>query len=53
MGELLSKNPPSPFPKEYGALRVRRTRLQRALIDVVPKGNIKLGKRLVSIEDLG
>lgn len=34
-------------------MRVRRTRLQRSLIDVVPKGIIQLQKRLTSIEDLG
>jgi len=46
------KNPPSTFPPEDQALRVRRTRLQKCLLDVVPKGIIQLNKRLVSVEDL-
>lgn len=46
------KNPLSPFPKEYQALRVKRTRLQKSLLDAVPKGIIQLNKRLVSMEDL-
>jgi len=42
----------SPEPK-YRGQRVRRTRLQKALIAKVPEGVIKLRKRLVSLADLG
>lgn len=42
----------SALPK-YRGQRVRRTRLQRALIAQVPEGIIKLRKRLASLNDLG
>jgi len=37
----------------YGPSRVRRTRLQSALREKVPEGVIRLGKKLVQLEDLG
>lgn len=46
------KNPAS-LPLKYRSRRVRRTRLQAALIAKVPQGIIQLNKRLVSIEDAG
>lgn len=38
--------------KKYRAQRVRRTRLQAALIGKVPEGIIRLRKRLVQLTDL-
>lgn len=40
------------LPHKYFAQRVRRTRLQSALLAEVPKDIIQLKKRLVSLEDL-
>jgi len=52
-GDFVTKNPPSSFPKEYQTLRVKRTRLQKALLETVPQGIIRLDKRLIFMEDLG
>lgn len=38
---------------QYRGQRVRRTRLQAALIAKVPEGAIKLRKRLISLENIG
>ncbi|PSS12635.1 hypothetical protein M430DRAFT_145036 [Amorphotheca resinae ATCC 22711] len=52
-GELIAtRGPPSHIPYKYYPQRVRRTRLQFALLSKVPKGIIQLRKRLVSIENL-
>jgi salicylate hydroxylase len=51
-GELVNSPSPSNLPLKYQSQRVRRTRLQSALISKVPKGIIQLKKRLVSLEDL-
>jgi salicylate hydroxylase len=37
----------------FASIRARRTRLQAALLEKVPKGIIQFGKKLVEIEDLG
>lgn len=53
-GELVRSYPASDLslPRKYFAQRVRRTRLQSALLAEVPKDIIQLKKRLVSLEDL-
>lgn len=52
-GELLKQTSPSPLlPLKYHPRRVRRTRLQGALLKRVPGGIIHLSKRLVSLENL-
>lgn len=51
-GELVSASSPSTLPLKYQSQRVRRTRLQSALLSKVPQGIIQLKKRLVSLEDL-
>jgi salicylate hydroxylase len=51
-GNLLAKRGPSSLPIEYQSRRVRRTRLQRALINQVPAGFIQLRKELTLIEDI-
>ncbi|KAJ9312342.1 hypothetical protein DTO271D3_7358 [Paecilomyces variotii] len=52
-GELLKQTSPSPLlPLKYHPRRVRRTRLQGALLKHVPGGIIHLSKRLVSLENL-
>ncbi|RFU30121.1 hypothetical protein B7463_g6227, partial [Scytalidium lignicola] len=51
-GEVLSSTGPSSLATEYQPRRVRRTRLQSALISRVPPGIIRLNKRLVALEDL-
>lgn len=50
-GELLKASGPS-GPLKYQPQRVRRTRLQSALISKVPDGVIKLNKKLSSLEKL-
>ncbi|KAL3452136.1 hypothetical protein BJX65DRAFT_206346 [Aspergillus insuetus] len=37
----------------FASIRARRTRLQAALLEKVPQGTIKFGKKLVEIRDLG
>ena len=44
--------PPSSIPTRYHPRRVRRTRLQSALVSKVPEGVIQLKKRLVSLQDI-
>ncbi|EED14445.1 monooxygenase, putative [Talaromyces stipitatus ATCC 10500] len=51
-GALLKKRGPSALPVKYQSRRVRRTRLQRALLNQVPAGIIHLRKELTSIEDV-
>ncbi|KAJ9226734.1 hypothetical protein DTO027B5_1930 [Paecilomyces variotii] len=52
-GQLLKQTSPSPLlPLKYHPRRVRRTRLQDALLKHVPGGIILLSKRLVSLENL-
>lgn len=51
-GNLLAKRGPSSLPVQYQSQRVRRTRLQKALINQVPSGIIQLRKELVSIENI-
>lgn len=52
-GELLRQTSPSALlPLKYRSRRVRRTRLQSALLKRVPEGIIQLNKRLVSLENL-
>jgi len=51
-GDLVRKSPASTSPPQYKSRRVRRTRLQSALMAKVPKGLIQLNKRLESLEDL-
>jgi salicylate hydroxylase len=51
-GDILKTTPPSTHPLRYHPQRVRRTRLQSALISKVPDGVIKLNKRLVGLENL-
>jgi hypothetical protein len=48
MGERI----PTAVAPKYRAQRVRRTRLQQALIAKVPKGVIKLRKKLVSLQNI-
>lgn len=50
---MLKANGPSSLPLQYQPQRVRRTRLQSALVAKVPEGIIKLQKRLASLENLG
>ncbi len=53
-GELVGRSrPPADLPIQYQPRRVRRTRLQAALVSKVPPGVIHLNKRLVSLQDLG
>ncbi|EXJ94920.1 hypothetical protein A1O1_00038 [Capronia coronata CBS 617.96] len=52
-GEVVGSAGPSKVPLKYHPRRVRRTRLQKALISKVPPGIIKLNKHVSSIEDLG
>ncbi|EPE34775.1 FAD/NAD(P)-binding protein [Glarea lozoyensis ATCC 20868] len=51
-GEIVKESPLSKYPIRYHPQRVRRTRLQSALISKVPEGVIKLNKKLVGLEDL-
>ena len=51
-GEILSSRPSTALEPKYRAQRVRRTRLQSALIKQVPKGVIKLRKKLESVVDI-
>ncbi|RAO72346.1 uncharacterized protein BHQ10_008358 [Talaromyces amestolkiae] len=51
-GNLLAKRGPSNLPLKYQSRRVRRTRLQKALINQVPAGIIQLRKELLSIENI-
>ncbi|KAH8691159.1 putative FAD-binding monooxygenase [Talaromyces proteolyticus] len=51
-GEIRSERPAqSSLPPKYRSHRVRRTRLQSALISKVPQGIIQLNRRLVSLHD--
>jgi salicylate hydroxylase len=54
-GEVLKENVFDSGDKDakYRSQRVRRTRLQAALVKQVPEGIIKLRKRLLSLTDLG
>ncbi|QKX58373.1 uncharacterized protein TRUGW13939_05495 [Talaromyces rugulosus] len=53
-GEIKRVKPaPSSVPLKYRSRRVKRTRLQAALISKVPPGIIQLNKKLVSIHDAG
>ncbi|KAE8548962.1 hypothetical protein EYB25_009345 [Talaromyces marneffei] len=47
------KPAPSSLPLKYRSKRVRRSRLQAALVSKVPPGIIQLNKKLVSIHDAG
>lgn len=40
------------LPEKYLPRRVRRTRLQRALLRKVPKGVVQLGRKVVGLKDL-
>ncbi|KAH8817434.1 salicylate hydroxylase [Xylogone sp. PMI_703] len=51
-GEIISSAGPSSLALEYQPQRVRRTRLQSALISRVPPGIIQLNKRLEAVENL-
>lgn len=51
-GEVLSTTGPSTLPLQYHPRRVRRTRLQSALISRVPPGIIQLNKRLTALENI-
>lgn len=51
-GTLLAKRGASNLPVKYQSRRVRRTKLQKALISQVPAGIIQLRKELISIENL-
>ncbi|GAD94124.1 monooxygenase, putative [Paecilomyces variotii No. 5] len=52
-GKLLKRTSPSPLlPLKYHPHRVRRTRLQSALLKHIPEGVIQLNKQLVSLENL-
>ena len=48
----MGERAPSNVAPRYRGQRVRRTRLQAALIAKVPKGVIQLRKRLVSLDNL-
>jgi salicylate hydroxylase len=48
-GEVLSERNSAAVAPQYRGQRVRRTRLQAALIAKVPAGTIKLRKRLASL----
>lgn len=50
-GQLLASTSPT-GPLRYQPRRVRRTRLQSALVAKVPAGIIQLNKRLISLEKL-
>ena len=50
-GEALREQKSTSVAPKYRGQRVRRTRLQAALIRQVPEGAIKLRKRLVSLEN--
>ncbi|KAI9742698.1 MAG: hypothetical protein M1818_003839 [Claussenomyces sp. TS43310] len=52
-GEVIGERLASVVAPQYRGQRVRRTRLQAALIAKVPKGVIRLRKRLVSLDDVG
>ncbi|EXJ89123.1 hypothetical protein A1O3_02187 [Capronia epimyces CBS 606.96] len=52
-GEVVASSGPTPVPFRYQVRRVRRTRLQQALVSQVPGGIINLNKHVLSIEDLG
>lgn len=54
-GEILHSHShsSSPLPLRYRSRRVRRTRLQAALLSRLPGGIIQLNKRLVSLRDIG
>jgi 2-polyprenyl-6-methoxyphenol hydroxylase-like FAD-dependent oxidoreductase len=52
-GETLKEQSFAAVIPKYRGQRVRRTRLQAALIAKVPEGVIKLRKRLSSLTDLG
>jgi len=52
-GKALKEQAFSAPTPQYRGQRVRRTRLQAALIAKVPEGVIKLRKRLVSLSDIG
>lgn len=49
---MLSERTSTAVASKYRAQRVRRTRLQAALLAKVPSGVIKLQKRLVSLHDV-
>lgn len=51
-GQSLNERLSEAVAPKYAAQRVRRTRLQGALVKQVPDGVIKLQKRLVSLENL-
>jgi salicylate hydroxylase len=51
-GEIVKESGPSSQPLKYQNQRVRRTRLQRSLLNQVPPGIIQLQKKLASLEDL-
>jgi salicylate hydroxylase len=52
-GEIVSSREEfSDIPTKFGAIRVRRTRLQAALAAQVPKGIIQFNKKLVSLQNL-
>jgi salicylate hydroxylase len=51
-GKALKEQTSTSVLPHYRGQRVRRTRLQAALIAKVPEGVIKLRKRLISLENL-
>ena len=51
-GEIVGGTGLSPLPVKYHPRRVRRTRLQSALVAKVPLGIIRLDKKLLSMENL-
>lgn len=51
-GDVVGGTGVSSLPIQYHPRRVRRTRLQQALLAKVPPGIIQLNKRLVSLENL-
>lgn len=51
-GKVLNERVATAVAPQYRGQRVRRTRLQSALIAQVPEGVIKLRKRLVSLTNL-
>ncbi|KAI9825928.1 MAG: hypothetical protein M1819_000447 [Sarea resinae] len=51
-GHVVGATGVSSLPIQYHPQRVRRTRLQSALLSKVPRGIIQLNKRLVSLENL-
>ncbi|KAI1611374.1 salicylate hydroxylase [Exophiala viscosa] len=52
-GEQVGGTSAANLPIQYQPRRVRRTRLQSALISKVPPGVIQLNKKLASLDDLG